>query len=159
MTDKLIKRKTDGHKGTKTSKKEQGYPQHMADRRAASRPTNPAQSAGMPTRKLNGNDKTAINDESNVIMSTPLTYQETATMIRREAVEVQREMKAEMSFETIHDTISRQKNTAEAEIITSPPNTELTDIEEVHKDARDKMKLVTAKTNQDMANQDSRGQQ
>ena len=40
----------------------QRNPQHMADPRVASRPTNPAQSTGMPNRRLNMNDETAIDD-------------------------------------------------------------------------------------------------
>lgn len=54
----------------------------MADHRVISRPTNPAQSAGMLNRKLDVNE-TAVNDRGNVTSSTLLTDKETAmTSIR-----------------------------------------------------------------------------
>lgn len=61
---------------------QQEHLQHMADHRVISRPTNPAQSAGMLNRKLDVNE-TAVNDRGNVTSSTLLTDKETAmTSIR-----------------------------------------------------------------------------
>ena len=49
-------------------------------------------------------------------------------------------------------------STAEAEVITGPPNTRLTSVEKVHKDTRDDTQLVAREAKQDMANQERRRQ-
>ena len=67
-------------------------------------------------------------------------------------------MEAETSLDTIHDINSRRTDTAEAEVITGPPNTKLANVEEVHKDTSDDTQLVAGKAKQDMTNQDGRRQ-
>ena len=86
------------------------------------------------------------------------TDEKTAATIGGKATEEQREMEAETSLDTIHDINSRRTDTAEAEVITGPPNTKLTNVEKVHKDTRDDTQLVAREAKQDMTNQDRRRQ-
>ena len=79
-----------------------------------------------------------------------------AATIGRKAMEEQREMEAKTSLDTIHDINSRWTNATEAEVISSPPNTKLADVEKIHEDTRHDTKLIGGEAKQDMTNQNSR---
>ena len=90
--------------------------------------------------------KIPIQDGSNSATSTPLTDKVTTSPRGAETAKEQRQVKSDTTFDTLNDIDRTRRGIPKAEIITSHPNVEFTNIDSVDKEKRNNTELILRKT-------------
>ena len=104
------------------------------------------------------NNKFTIYDGGNVTTSTPLPKKEPTTTDGAKTTEEQWKVETKAKFNTGYNVNCRRRHITKTEIISSPPDAELSDIQKIDKGKRNSAQFIRRETKEDVMEGDRRGQ-
>ena len=104
------------------------------------------------------NNKFTIYDGGNVTTSAPLPNKKLTTTVGAKTTEEQWKVETKAKFNTGFNVNCRRRHITKTEIILSPPDAELSNIQKIDKGKRNSVQFIRRKTKKDVSEGDGRGQ-